>query len=147
MENIKTAIFEEIKIGDFASFSKATTDELVLKFAEITGDFNPIHVDDKFAKKSMFGRRLVHGAFSLGLISCVLGTQLPGSGALYLDQYCKFKKPVFIGDTLTATVQVKDKIIKKKDGKPSMQLVILDTIVKNQKEEVVTEGKATVMIP
>lgn len=146
MENIKLASFEDFKIGDTKSITKATSDDTVKIFAELTGDFNPLHVNEEFAQKSMFKRRLVHGAFSSGLISTVIGMKLPGPGALYLDQFCKFKKPVFIGDILTATATVVDKIVKEKAGKSPMKLLILETVVTNQDNVVVTEGKATILV-
>ena len=145
-EDIKLANFDDFKVGDKASIIKTTSDEIVKTFAELTSDFNPLHVNEEFAKTTMFGKRLVHGAFSSGLISAVIGMKLPGPGALYLDQYCKFKKPVFIGDILTASVEVKEKIVKKREGKPNMNLLILETLVKNQDDVVVTEGKATVLV-
>ncbi len=146
MDNIKLASFDEFKVGDSESITKATSDDTVRQFAKLTGDFNPLHVNEEFAKNSMFKRRLVHGAFSSGLISTVIGMKLPGPGALYLDQLCKFKKPVFIGDTLTATATVIDKLVKEKEGKPPMKLLILETIVTNQNDVVVTEGKATILV-
>lgn len=146
MDNIKLASFDEFKVGDSESITKATSDDTVRQFAELIGDFNPLHVNEEFAKNSMFKRRLVHGAFSSGLISTVIGMKLPGPGALYLDQLCKFKKPVFIGDTLTATATVIDKLVKEKEGKPPMKLLILETIVTNQNDVVVTEGKATILV-
>jgi 3-hydroxybutyryl-CoA dehydratase len=144
--SIKMANFDEIKEGDSASISKTVTEADVILFAGITGDFNPLHVNDEFAKTTMFKRRLVHGAFSSGLISAVLGMKLPGPGALYLDQKSLFKKPTFIGDTLTATGTVKEKIVKQKEGKPPMKLLKIETIVTNQEGIVVTEGEATIMV-
>ena len=145
-DEIKLANFDDFKVGDIATIIKPTSDEIVKNFAEVTSDFNPLHVNDEFAKTTMFGKRLVHGAFSSGLISAVIGMKLPGPGALYLDQYCKFKKPVFIGDILTASVEVKEKIVKEREGKPNMNLLILETLVKNQDDVVVTVGKATVLV-
>ncbi len=143
MSEIEAANFEDFEVGDSASITKTATQADVTLFAGITGDFNPLHVNKEFAKKSMFKKRLVHGAFSSGLISAVLGMKLPGPGALYLDQYSKFVKPVFIDDTLTATATVTDKVVKK-DGK--MKLLIIETIVTNQDGVNVTEGEATIML-
>lgn len=144
--SIKTANFDEIKEGDNASVSKTVTEADVMLFAGITGDFNPLHVNEEFAKTTMFKRRLVHGAFSSGLISAVLGMKLPGPGGLYLDQKSIFRKPTFIGDTLTATATVKEKIVKHREGNPSMKLLKIDTIVTNQEGIIVTEGEATLMV-
>ena len=88
-DEIKLAKFDDFKVGDKATIVKTTSDEIVKAFAELTSDFNPLHVNDEFAKTTMFGKRLVHGAFSSGLISAVIGMKIPGPGALYLDQYCK----------------------------------------------------------
>jgi 3-hydroxybutyryl-CoA dehydratase len=144
--SIKMAKFEDFNVGDSASVTKTITEADVILFAGITGDFNPLHVNDEFAKASMFGKRVVHGVISAGLISTVLGMKLPGPGALYLDQTLTFKKPTFIGDTLTATGTIKDKITKQKEGKPPMNLLKITTIVTNQSGVVVTEGEATIMV-
>ena len=141
--SIKIAKYEDFKVGDSASMTKTVTQTDVTLFAGITMDMNPLHVNAEFAKKSMFGKRLVHGAFSSGLISAVLGMKLPGPGALYLDQLSKFKKPVFIDDTITATCTIKEKVVKK-NGK--MKLLKIETIVTNQDDVVVTEGEATIMV-
>ncbi len=135
--------FDEFSVGDLESVTKTITNEDVMTFAEITTDFNPLHVNEEYAKKSMFKNRIAHGMLSAGLISAVIGMKMPGPGALYLDQYVKFKKPVFIGETLTATATVKEKLVKK-DGK--MKLLILTTNVTNQDGVIVTEGLATIML-
>lgn len=129
--------YEQIKIGEKASFSKTITQEDVSKFAELTGDFNPIHIDDEFASKSMFKKRIAHGMLTSSLISVVLGTKLPGANTLYLSQNLKFLAPCYIGDTLTATVEVVDK----KDDK---NYSILKTIVTNQLGINLVHGEAVV---
>ena len=95
-----------LKTGDSASLTKTFSDEDVRKFAEISGDTNPVHLDDDFAAGTPFKRRLVHGMLTAGLISAVLGTKLPGPGSIYLSQSIAFRAPVFIDDTVTATVTV-----------------------------------------
>jgi len=140
---IKKKSFDEFSVGDSESVTKTITNEDIMSFAEITTDFNPLHVNEEYAKKSMFKNRIAHGMLSAGLISAVIGMKMPGPGALYLDQYVKFKKPVFIGETLTATATVKEKLVKK-DGK--MKLLILTTNVTNQDGIIVTEGQATIML-
>jgi len=140
---IKKKSFDEFSVGDSESVTKTITNEDVMTFAELTTDFNPLHVNEEYAKQSMFKNRIAHGMLSGGLISAVIGMKMPGPGALYLDQYVKFKKPVFIGETLTATAIVKEKLVKK-DGK--MKLLILTTNVTNQDGTIVTEGQATVML-
>ncbi|EAX47961.1 MaoC domain protein dehydratase [Thermosinus carboxydivorans Nor1] len=130
--------FEDIKIGDKASMSKTVTEYDVYTFAGLTGDFNPVHVNTEFAKTTMFKERIAHGMLSAGFISAVLGTALPGMNTIYLAQELVFKAPVKIGDTVTATVEVLEKI----EGK---NRVILKTTVTNQDGVVVVDGKATVM--
>ncbi|QEK11125.1 MaoC family dehydratase [Crassaminicella thermophila] len=129
--------YEEITIGEKASLSKNITDNDIRKFASITGDFNPIHIDDTFASKTIFKKRIAHGMLTSSLISAVLGTKLPGVNTLYLSQSLKFLAPCFIGDTLTATVQVIDK----KDEK---QILILKTVVTNQSNTEIVIGEAVV---
>ena len=140
--NLEPVKWEEYEIGQSASFTKTITEEDVMKFAEVTGDFNPIHVNPEYAKTQMFGKQVAHGALSAGLISAVLGTKLFGPGILYTNQTVAFKKPVFFGDTLKAVGTVKDKFTKK-DGK--MKFIICDTKVYNQNDEVVTEGEGTIL--
>ena len=106
MSKLEPVKFEDYKEGDSASHSKAVTDEDVELFAKVSGDFNPIHMDEEFAKTQMFGKRVVHGAFSSALISAVLGAHLFGPGALYASQKVVFKKPVYIGDTVTAVATI-----------------------------------------
>jgi 3-hydroxybutyryl-CoA dehydratase len=127
--------FDEIKVGDEASVSKTFTSEAVIDFAILTGDQNPIHVNEEAGKASIFGARVVHGAFVSSLFSRVLGTQLPGTGCIYLQQNCSFRRPVFIGDTINATVKVIEKIEEK-------GFVKLETIAYNQKGEKVIVGDA-----
>ncbi|MBQ9989698.1 MAG: MaoC family dehydratase [Lachnospiraceae bacterium] len=131
---------DTIQLGDSASFSKTVTESDVTLFAGISGDFNPAHLDAEYAKNSMFGQRIAHGMLSAGFISNVLGNQLPGQGTIYLGQELKFLKPVFLGDTVTATVTVTERIVEKNRLK-------LETNVTNQRNEVVITGTATVMPP
>jgi 3-hydroxybutyryl-CoA dehydratase len=140
--NLTPVKWEDYKVGDSASHSKTVTEADVVLFAGITGDFNPLHINEEFAKTQMFGTRVVHGAFSSGLISAVLGTKLFGPGILYGSQNVMFKKPVYIGDTLTAVATVEEKYTKK-DGK--LKFIKVDTKVYNQKEEVVTDGQAEII--
>lgn len=131
---------DQINIGDSASFSKTVTESDVILFAGVTGDFNPAHVNAEYAKTGMFGQRIAHGMLSAGFISNVLANQLPGPGTIYLGQELRFTKPVFFGDTVTATVTV----IEKNEEKNRLKL---DTTVTNQKGEKVITGVATVMPP
>ena len=95
-----------MEIGQKASFSKTITEGDVYSFAGLVGDFNSVHVNLIEAEKSMFGKRIAHGMLVGSFISTVLGMYLPGPGTIYLEQNCKFKNPVFMGDTITATVTV-----------------------------------------
>jgi len=94
---------EDLEEGQSASFSKTITDADIVMFAGVSGDTNPVHLDADFAAGTMFKERIAHGMLSASLISTVLGTKLPGPGAIYMSQTLKFKAPVKIGDTVTAT--------------------------------------------
>lgn len=130
--------FVDIKIGDKASMSRTVSEYDVYTFADISGDFNPVHINAEFAKTTMFKERIAHGMLSAAFISALLGTTLPGANTIYLAQELTFKAPVKIGDTVTATVEVIEKIEAKKR-------LILKTTVTNQAGTLVIDGKATVM--
>ena len=130
---MKELVFADIKVGDTASFSKTVTESDIANFAEVSGDFNPIHVDAEFASQSMFKERIAHGMLSASYISALLGNTLPGPNTLYLGQTLNFKNPVKIGDTVTATVTVAEK----RDDK---RILKLDTTVTNQRGDVVIDG-------
>jgi len=97
---------EEIAPGMSASMTHVVTDEDVRKFADVSGDHNPVHLDEDYAQKSRFGRRIAHGLFGASFFSALFGTRLPGRGCVYAAQNLKFRRPVYIGDTVTATVTV-----------------------------------------
>lgn len=97
---------EEITPGMSASMSHFVTDEDVRRFAEVSSDYNPVHLDEDYAKESRYGRRIAHGLFSASFFSGLFGTKLPGQGCVYAVQNLKFRRPVYIGDTVTATVTV-----------------------------------------
>jgi len=100
--------FEELSCGLSATFAKTITEADVGAFAGITGDFNPVHVNAEYARGTNFHSRIAHGLLTAGLLSAVLGTRLPGPGAIYLGQELRFHAPVFIGDTVTAEVSVRE---------------------------------------
>ena len=127
-----------LQAGDTASRTLAISDDTIRTFAEVTGDNNPVHLDDDYAAGTRFGRRIAHGMIAAGLISATLANDLPGPGTVYLSQMLKFKLPVYPGDTVTATVEV----LKVREDKPS---VTLSTFCTNQNDEVVLEGEAVVM--
>lgn len=121
------------------SFGKTITIYDVYSFAGITGDFNLVHINEQEAKKTMFQKPIAHGMLTGSFISTVLGTKLPGPGTIYLEQNLKFKKPVFLGDTITAVVEVKDVI------NPEKGIYQLSTKIINQNDEIVTDGYAIVL--
>ncbi len=131
---------DELKIGDTASFSKTMSESDVYLFAGITGDFNPAHVDEEYARSTFFGGRIVHGILTAGFISTVIAGQLPGPGTIYVSQQLKFLAPVRMGDTLTARAEVA-KIISEKNR------VILKTTCSIQDGTIVLEGEAVVSPP
>jgi len=110
---------EDLTIGMESSYQKTITETDIDAFAALTGDTNPVHLDSEYAATTPFKARIAHGMLSAGLISTVLGTQLPGPGCIYLEQQMKFKAPVFIGDTLVATVTVED--INQRRGRVSLK--------------------------
>jgi acyl dehydratase len=129
----------KFSVGDSAEITRTIEQTDVQAFADVTGDHNPIHVDESFAKTTRFGRRIAHGMLTASLISSVLANKLPGEGSVYLGQTLQFVGPVFPGDTITARVTVKDI----RDDKPILKL---DTICSNQRGEVVIRGEASVFI-
>lgn len=129
----------ELKIGDKFSTSKQITDEVVRAFAELSGDFNPIHLDEEFAKNTRFGKRIAHGMISGALISAVLGYQLRERSVVYLSQTMKFIAPVFIDDTVTATATV----VNIREDKP---IVTIECICTNQNGETVVKGEGAIMV-
>ncbi len=129
----------DLQIGQSASVTKKITEQDVLDYAKVTGDFNPQHIDEEFGKRSMFGARIAHGMLSVGLISRLLGTELPGMGSIYMSQEVKFLAPVYFDDEITATVEVVEIIENKR--------VRLRTYCKNQNGVVVIDGFALIKPP
>jgi len=128
-----------LKVGDTATLSKTIGDADVRAFAELTGDHNPVHLDDEYAAGTLFGRRVAHGMLAASLISAALANELPGRGTVYLSQQLQFTAPVFPGDTVTARVTVS----KVREDKP---VVTLETVCTNQRGETVIRGEAVVML-
>ena len=127
-----------LQVGDTATMSQTITDETIRNFADVTGDYNPVHLDDEYAKGTRFGRRIAHGMLGASLISALLANKLPGGGTVYLGQSLRFLAPAFPGDTLTAQVTV----TKIRDDKP---IVTLETICTNERGERLIEGEAVVL--
>ncbi|MBA3632629.1 MAG: MaoC family dehydratase [Acidobacteria bacterium] len=128
-----------LKVGDTFSKSREVTDELVEKFAEVSGDYNPIHLDDEFAKNTRFGKRIAHGMLGGAFISAVLGYELSVRKIVYLSQTMKFVAPVFIGDTVTAKATVANI----REDKP---IVTVETVCENQNGEMLIKGEAVLMM-
>ena len=130
----------ELKVGDSGSFTKTISEADVYGFAGISGDFNPAHVNAVEAEKGIFGERIAHGFLVGSLISTVVGTVLPGPGTIYMGQNLKFLKPVRFGDTITATVTIKEILYDKKRA-------VADTSCVNQRGETVISGEAVFRPP
>ena len=131
--------FEDLELGISASVSRTVSEADILMFAGVSGDTNPVHLDQEFAASTMFGGRIAHGMLSAGLISAAFGTRLPGPGSIYLSQTLKFKAPVKIGDTVVARVTVKELKTEKRRAVFSTVCSVGSTVV--------LEGEAELLIP
>lgn len=131
--------YEDLKKGDSASFAKTVSESDVYQFAGITGDFNELHINREAAEGSLFGARVVHGCLADSFVSTVLGMKLPGKGTIFLEKNVKYLKPVYIGDTVTATVTVAEIMERGR--------VSFDVSYTNQKGEEVISGTALVIAP
>jgi 3-hydroxybutyryl-CoA dehydratase len=140
MSNLSNFTYEEITVGQTASYSRTVDDEGVKMFAALSGDVNPVHLDAGFAAGTMFKQRIAHGMFTGGLISAAIAMELPGPGTIYLGQNLSFRAPVFLGDTITVSLEVIDKLDKKK-------FVTLSTVARNQHGKIVVKGEAQVLPP
>lgn len=129
----------EFSAGQAATFSKTISEADIYAYAGISGDFNPLHVDAEFARRTRFGERIAHGMLTAGLISAVLGTRLPGPGAIYLSQTLQFVNPVRIGDTITAKAEVVAYQAEKR-------ILTLRTTCTNQQGQHVVEGQAVLLV-
>src|SRR5512142_3035488 len=125
--------------GEKASRTTLISDDMIRAFASLTGDTNPVHLDDAYASGTRFGRRIAHGMIPAGLISATLANDLPGPGTIYLSQTLQFKAPVYPGDTITARVEIKN-------ARPDKPIVTLSTVCTNQNNVAVLEGEAVVLI-
>jgi len=131
---------DEINVGDAADFTKTVTETDVYLYAGVTGDLNPAHINETYAKATFYKGRIVHGMLSAGLISAVFGMSLPGAGTIYISQTLDFKRPVRIGDTITARVEAIEKLTEKNRIK-------FRTTCINQDGKLVVDGEAVVMPP
>jgi 3-hydroxybutyryl-CoA dehydratase len=131
--------FEDLQLGMEASFAKTVTENDILAFAEVTGDRNPVHLDQDFAEKTMFKGRIAHGMLTAGFISAVFGMELPGPGAIYVSQTLNFRAPVRIGDHAIAKVKVVELMPAKRRARFDCSCRVGD--------KVVLEGEAILMVP
>ena len=139
MPDQSSYFIEDLEVGMSATFEKPVTEADVATFAEISGDNNPVHLDEAYAAGTMFKQRIAHGMLTAGLISTVIGTKLPGNGAIYLSQSLRFRAPVLLGQTVSATVEI-TKI------EPDRRRVHLACACKVG-DAVVLDGEAMVMVP
>lgn len=139
MKEERNRSFEEMMVGERALIVKTLTEQDVEHFAKLSGDFNPVHINEDFARQTRFKKRIAHGMLAASLVSRVIGTKLPGPGTIYLSQTLKFKAPVYFGDTIFAEVE----IIEKNTAKNRLKL---KTHCTNQKGVVVLEGEALVLV-
>ena len=133
------AKIEELEIGQSATYERTVSEEDIVRFAEVSGDDNPVHLDEEFASKTMFKGRIAHGMLGAGFISTAVGTKLPGYGCIYISQSLRFRAPVRIGDTVitTATVKAVDKDRKR---------VTMETVC-TVGDKIVIDGEAELMVP
>jgi len=139
LSSTQALYFEDLSLGMRESYTKHVKASDVVGFAELSGDRNPIHLSEHFAAKTPFGGRIAHGLYTASLISAVIGTRLPGPGAIYMSQTLKWLAPVKPGDELTATVTVREIVAEK-------NRVVLDTVVERGDTQVLV-GEALVMPP
>lgn len=131
--------FEDLKVGMTALYSRTITDTDLRNFAGVSGDTNPLHLNEEYAKTTVFKKCVVHGMLTAGLISAVIGSKLPGPGCLYVSQTLFFKAPVYVGDTVYATAKVTELIPERRRAKLQTQCIVKDTVV--------LDGEAVVQLP
>ncbi len=139
MDALENITYDELNVGDSASYTRTLTESELILFAAVSGDVNPVHLDPEFARNTIFKERVAHGMWSGSLISATLATVIPGPGTVYLEQTLKFKRPVKLGDILTVTITVSRKEEKNR--------VVFDCKVVNQEDLLVVEGEAKVIAP
>lgn len=139
LPELRILYFEDLEVGLTETLKKEISSSDVVGFAEITGDRNPIHLSEHFAARTPFGARIAHGLYTAGLISAVLGTRLPGPGAVYISQTLNFRAPVRIGDTVEVIVEVAELIPERRRARLACTCKVGD--------EVVLDGEALVKVP
>ena len=138
MQELHGYYLEDLEVGMAASYAKTISEADVVLFAGISGDDNPVHINEEYAAQTPFKRRIVHGMFNAALISTVAGTRLPGPGAIYVDQQIKFKAPVYIGDTTKATLTITAVDLRRRRVKAKTDVHV--------GEKLVATGEATFMV-
>ncbi|AMN41901.1 MaoC family dehydratase [Rhodoplanes sp. Z2-YC6860] len=136
---LRTLFFEDLSVGMTETLTKMVSATDVVGFAQLTGDRNPIHLSEHFAARTTFKKRIAHGLYTASLISAVLGTRLPGPGAIYISQTLNFRAPVKIGDTVVVTVTVADLMAEKSRARLSCVCTV--------ESEIVLDGEALVKVP
>jgi len=131
--------FADLQVGQSAERTKLMTESLVNAYAELTGDFSPVHIDEAAAAKTRFGTRIAHGMLSVSFLSTVIGMDLPGPGTIWVAQALKFKQAVKLGDTITWRVEVKELF-------PEKKRATVSTVCKNQRGETVIDGEGTILL-
>lgn len=139
MNSVNGYYFEELAVGQTATYAKTVTDADIVLFAGVSGDTNPVHLNKEYAETTMFKGCIAHGMLSAGFISTVFGTKLPGPGAIYMSQTLAFKAPVKVGDTVVAKVELVELIPEKKRAKFKTTATVGSTVV--------VEGEAMLMVP
>ena len=133
---------EDLEIGMSASFEKTISEADVVAFAEVSGDNNPLHLDEDYAAGTMFKQRIAHGMLTAGLISAVIATRLPGTGTVYLAQSLRFRRPVLLGQKVTATVEVREIDARRRRVKLACTCTVEDTVVLDGEAEVMAPSRA-----
>jgi len=139
MEALENITYDELNVGDSATYTRTLTEEELVLFAAVSGDVNPVHLDKEYASKSLFKERIAHGMWSGALISAALATVIPGPGTVYLEQSLNFKRPVKLEDTLT----IKLTVLRKEER----NRVVFECEVINQDSDIVVTGEAKVIAP
>lgn len=139
MKNLENLTYDELELGDTATYTRSLTEDQIILFAAMSGDVNPVHLDEAYAEGTMFKGRIAHGMWSGALISAAVATVMPGPGSIYLEQSMKFRRPVKIHDTLTVTLEILEK--------QSRNRVRIGTSVRNQNNELVVDGEARIIAP
>lgn len=140
MQTIENIPFDELEIGQRFSVERTVSEEDILLFAKLSGDLNPVHLDEQYAKTTPFGGRIAHGMLTAAFISAALAQHLPGPGAIYRNQSLRFRAPVRIGDTLTITIEVLDK-------RARNHMLTVSTTVINQHGDTIVTGEGSAIVP